>query len=354
MISIVIPVYNTEEYLSQCVDSILRQTYPDWQLILVDDGSTDRSGNICEGYVGKDSRISVIHKQNGGVSSARNVGMAAAKGEYLCFVDADDWLDPDFLSDFQVDKYGADFYISGWHFNVYGKVFSSTRYREAYCCSVPDIRTEFLRQNLKANGYPWGKLYKLSIIRNHGIRFNEKLSINEDHLFVFQYYSLAETLLVTDTAGYQYRVFDNSGRKKLSSLGHSYAEYMEISNSFRGCLARLNERWSFPADFYQDLLRTFVYSSRLRATECSCKNGNKAFAEEVGFWKGQGVKLTTRYESLILTIIRSRTFVPCKRCALMLILFTRSLWRMSRGRDKKVYDYLLSVSQNPQKAADKT
>ena len=91
-VSIIVPVYNAEKYLHRCVDSILAQTFTDWELLLIDDGSPDRSGEICDGYAMKDARIRVIHKENGGVSSARNVGLDATKGKWVVFVDSSVWI----------------------------------------------------------------------------------------------------------------------------------------------------------------------------------------------------------------------------------------------------------------------
>lgn len=95
LLSVIIPVYNVEEYLAKCVDSILNQTYRNLEVILVNDGSKDGSGSICDDFVQKDSRVRVIHKENGGLSSARNAGMDAAKGEYISFIDSDDWIETD-------------------------------------------------------------------------------------------------------------------------------------------------------------------------------------------------------------------------------------------------------------------
>ena len=94
-ISVIVPVYNVEEYLARCVDSILAQTYENLEVILVDDGAKDTSGSICDDYAAKDSRVKVIHKENGGLSSARNTGLEAATGEYIAFVDSDDWIEPE-------------------------------------------------------------------------------------------------------------------------------------------------------------------------------------------------------------------------------------------------------------------
>ena len=96
-ISVIVPVYNVEKYLTKCVDSIMNQTYKDLEIILVDDGSTDNSGKICDEYVKKDKRFKVIHKKNGGLSDARNVGIKNSTGEYLSFIDSDDYIDNDMI-----------------------------------------------------------------------------------------------------------------------------------------------------------------------------------------------------------------------------------------------------------------
>ena len=99
MISIIVPVYNTEKYLDQCIQSVLVQTYTNWELLLINDGSTDLSGTICDQYATKDRRIRVFHKENGGVSSARNVGLDNARGKWIMFIDADDWVEPSMLKE---------------------------------------------------------------------------------------------------------------------------------------------------------------------------------------------------------------------------------------------------------------
>lgn len=100
MFSVIVPVYNVEKYLQQCADSVLNQTYTDFELILVDDGSTDQSGKVCDQYALLDKRVKAIHKENGGLSSARNVGISSSAGEYLVFVDSDDWIETDSLKEF--------------------------------------------------------------------------------------------------------------------------------------------------------------------------------------------------------------------------------------------------------------
>lgn len=121
-ISIIIPIYNTEKYLRRCLDSIVAQTYKDFECIIVDDGSTDGSGKICDEYVAKDNRFKVFHKKNGGVSSARNLGLDNAKGEYIAFCDADDYVKENWLSEFILRIPICDIVVSGFEKTHCGKV----------------------------------------------------------------------------------------------------------------------------------------------------------------------------------------------------------------------------------------
>ena len=112
MISVIVPVYNTEKYLDRCIQSILAQTYTDFELLLIDDGSTDLSGEICDKYAEQDSRVKVFHKENGGVSSARNLGLDKANGDWVTFVDADDWVTTLYLNNLSDNTNSADFVVS--------------------------------------------------------------------------------------------------------------------------------------------------------------------------------------------------------------------------------------------------
>ena len=116
-ISVIVPVYNAEKYLQRCIDSILNQTFPNFELLLIDDGSKDQSGEICDEYAKKDSRVKVFHKENGGVSSARNVGIDNAVGEYICFCDSDDWVEKTWLLSFFERMCDNDMLITS--FNIY-------------------------------------------------------------------------------------------------------------------------------------------------------------------------------------------------------------------------------------------
>ena len=114
-ISVIVPVYNVEQYLPRCVESILAQTYENLEILLVDDGTKDNSGAICDAYARQDARVKAIHKKNGGLSSARNAGIDAATGEYLSFVDSDDWIEPDMYEKMMalMEKYGVRLVCAG-------------------------------------------------------------------------------------------------------------------------------------------------------------------------------------------------------------------------------------------------
>lgn len=344
MISIIVPVYNTANYLPQCVDSIICQSYTDWELILVDDGSKDQSGMICDEYAKRDNRIMVIHQSNNGVSSARNAGINYAKGEYLCFVDADDWLEPSFLIDFQFDKIKVDFYIGGYIFNTYGTPFSCKKYEEICCSGLSEIRDEFFRQNLQTNGYPWGKLYKSSIIRENNLRFNEKLSINEDHLFVFQYYLLCGSLSINSTINYQYRVFDDGGNK-LSLRKHSYNEYMEVFDSFNIVIANMRQKWNLNEIQYKNLLLTFVYVKRLNVIEALVLNNEKKiFDGELNYWTKSKILFSSKRGWIILQIVKSHIPKWLKWCALKLIFDVKSYYYKHRDSQSAIYRHILLKS----------
>ena len=189
-VSIVAPVYNVACYLSPFINSIIRQSFPDWELILVDDGSTDNSGQICDNYSHKDSRIKVIHKTNGGVSSARNAGIKEAKGVWLLLPDADDRLFHDALqvllsyTEEDVDLIGA-----GYVRNVLGKIVQEGRPSETKKMSISDYIDEIgiIPQARNTDRYCWNKLFRLSVIQENGIHFSESLFYREDILFIYQY-----------------------------------------------------------------------------------------------------------------------------------------------------------------------
>ena len=185
-ISIICPVYNAEKYLRKCVDSVLVQTFTDFELLLVDDGSHDGSGVICDEYAEKDSRVRVFHKENGGVSSARNIGLKYANGEWVYFIDSDDEL---YINTLDILTKNIDesiaYVMAGYtQYNELGEIKYSIKTRRIeFIRSIDAISQMFKPKDYIYHGYLWNKLFRLSIIKRCKYRFDEKIHFNEDRLF---------------------------------------------------------------------------------------------------------------------------------------------------------------------------
>lgn len=185
-ISVIIPVYNADKYLNYCIDSILAQTFVDFELLLINDGSNDKSEIICNEYAQIDSRVRVFHKKNEGVSSARNLGLSEALGEWITFVDADDYLCKDSLESL-LNGASADLIVGG-----FSRIYKYSGRIELF---YPEDRKINLKNDLDYFGKmigiylttPWCKFFKNSIIRNNKLKFNKDLFYGEDTDFVFRY-----------------------------------------------------------------------------------------------------------------------------------------------------------------------
>lgn len=236
-VTVVIPVYNVEKYLSRCVDSVLNQTLTDLEIILVDDGSPDSCPSICDVYAKTDHRIRVVHKQNGGLSSARNAGMKIASGEYLFFLDSDDWLEPDGLqhlwelaNHYQVDYVRYRAFRTGW-----------PDLPENAPCMVEPVREMpgglYDRERIVKSLFPrllatsqltlgpvvgaWGSLYRRSFLEENQLMFYEDIRFSEDILFSANVIRCTKSFYYDDNAG----------------VYHYYYNEASISKSFRA------ERW---------------------------------------------------------------------------------------------------------------
>lgn len=191
-VSIVAPVYNIGKYLPSFIDSVIVQTYPNWELLLVDDGSTDESGHICDDYLRIDSRIRVIHQPNEGVSSARNAGIKEASGDWLLLPDADDFLSRDALETLlSYAKEDVDLVCAAYTRYVQGELVPERVISETKKVSVSEYVDEIgcLTGARNIDRYCWNKLFRLSLIKSHNILFHEGLSNCEDILYVYQYLS---------------------------------------------------------------------------------------------------------------------------------------------------------------------
>lgn len=210
LISVVVPVYKVENSVGKCIESILGQTYKNVQLVLVDDGSPDKSGAICDAYAQQDDRVVVVHTPNGGVSSARNQGLDRAEGEYIAFVDSDDHVAPTFLQDAfgQMTQHSADLFISGLLMQTYeGDKLLSTEEIKG------QDRTYTIKQLFDAFNVdysfllicgPWCKLFRGDIIRQYHLRFDTSMNLGEDMVFNFDYYRHIATVRFSSQTHYRY------------------------------------------------------------------------------------------------------------------------------------------------------
>lgn len=235
-VSIIVPVYNSEQWLKKCIDSIVDQTYRDVEIILVDDESTDASPQICDSYALTDKRVQVLHKKNGGVSSARNLGLKYATGAWVVFVDSDDYLDK-YIIKLSVEKAEIenDMLLCWNAKEVNEKVTPCTGLYigkltrcEAFATIIANYQGNYnLGKYVRA---VWGKLFRNAILKKHNIQFNEKLYIGEDSIFLLKYLQCVDIVHVMDVHGYYYRILDNSAvrRYKADFFEQSIRQYESI------------------------------------------------------------------------------------------------------------------------------
>ena len=246
MISVIVPVYNTEKYLDRCIQSILSQTYTDFELLLIDDGSTDSSGAICDKYAEQDSRVRVFHKENGGVSSARNMGLDNAKGEWITFVDSDDLVSASYLNNLYCNPQYVDFIVSIVA-KKYDEKFQGNTIQKLDANLIGgyiETITDFLTWSS-----PIAKIYKKTILEEERIRFDERLFSGEDLVFVLEYIYIVKDILVKKSCGYRY-----TEARGLSIRKMNYNEINLVVEKIIYNISRLEDK------FHIDLTRWKVNS----------------------------------------------------------------------------------------------
>lgn len=205
LISVIVPVYNAEHFLEKCIASVINQTIDDLQIVLIDDGSTDKSGLICEQLAVTDKRVIVIHQKNLGVSAARNAGLQVATGKYIAFVDSDDILPEDSYENLL--KCIKDEYLAMGRIQLIsedGKLLDSSYFRKNEISQGKFLKELFLERELPYLGYPWDKLYFRNIIERYNLRFDENIKLNEDRLFVLSYLLHCKGVIFNENIVYYY------------------------------------------------------------------------------------------------------------------------------------------------------
>lgn len=273
LVSIIVPVYKTKPYLERCVQSVIKQTYTYWEMLLIDDGSPDDSGALCDELANRDNRIRAIHKKNGGVSSARNLGITESKGEWIMFLDSDDFFkDEDYVEKLVNCAKDADIVISGCSYYYENnkqykpkKITGETIYiaDKAYNAYVNKClnRSDFL--------VVWAKLFKRQIIQEHHILFNENMVVTEDALFLHTYLLNSNSLCASNTQGYSF--FMKNGKPKYN-LSSQQAE-LHINNIISD-LRNLQDQRGIHNQTFNDYIPTYylrLYTKYIWSNKLWCK-----------------------------------------------------------------------------------
>lgn len=302
LVSVIVPIYNIESYVSECVDSILGQTYENLQIILVDDGSVDKSGNIIDNYGNKDLRIEMIHKENGGLVSARKAGLKAATGDYVMYVDGDDFIDASFIEELVTialenesdvvtsaadlgDRKLFDTLPVGTYKNekeltfLFENMLSTDGF---YCCGILP--------------YLWGKLWKKSILYDVQMSVDEKITVGEDVACTYRALANAHTVNITSICRYHYRQREDSmvGAKKVfadETIEHLSTRFKYMKKQFQSLAIdniekQLNEYayytlfCKFPDFLFSEDGKT-LYSLEIKNTDRIVLYGNGKYKEKL-------------------------------------------------------------------------
>ena len=245
LVSIIVPIYRIEKHLGICIESIIKQTYSNLEIILVDDGSDDRCPDICDLYAKKDNRIMVIHKSNGGLVSARKAGLKSSSGEYIAYVDGDDWIESDYIERMISDMVlsNADVVCAGQSRDLFNE--SVRLYNSVSVGIYRDDDLDRLKTHLISNGdfyrpgistYVWNKLFKRSCIYDYQMKVNDEISIGEDAAVTYPVIMNCKCVFVNDCTSYHYRQREdsmlkksNSFSKESKSLKHLYDYLLSLS-----------------------------------------------------------------------------------------------------------------------------
>lgn len=318
MVSIIVPVFNAQKYIKRCVESIKNQSYQDWELILIDDGSKDDSSSICDELKQSDSRIYVVHTINQGASAARNRGLDEATGDFITFVDADDWVEPNHLEvlvnqinsdvDLCINSFIADLYYGSRPY----------QYKEVKTQDNIESINAFFTILLQHSQFLWNKLFKNNIIEDNHIRFNTSISLGEDNIFILEYLNYIRGLSASSVCTYHYDQIDENpfslGRRKRSVDAITY----QLKNNCEAIL-KLYDKYNiellyeYASDYFYTRIfeRIFVPNVRVKCCLADLPVAPLKYFEDLpqlkvesisntyirSFWKGllDGKNLTAKF-----------------------------------------------------------
>ena len=323
LVSVIVPIYNAKDSLCQCIDSILSQSFTNFELILIDDGSTDESKDICDNYAIRDTRIITFHKLNGGVSSARNKGLDLAQGEFITFIDSDDYVCTSFLESLLVGE-KADLVI-GSYISVEGK-----------SSNIPfSLKTDYLNDTLSIGLFlqknlaslilrvPWGQLFRRQIIDKFNIRFDERLYFGEDTIFVQTYLLKVKSIACVKDTYYVY----NRPLKWYSKYNKNIRAQLDSFNAIEEALDELTNFYNISVDRQLDVfvyVFTIVFQNYMYYTSFKCVDRNIICS----FFSNKNVmdsldRLKYTYKNIV-----PLSFLVRKKWYIMLIFYSKFYFRL--------------------------
>jgi glycosyltransferase involved in cell wall biosynthesis len=258
LVSIIVPVYNVEMYLRQCIESISSQSYEKLEMIFINDGSPDLCGQILDEYASKDSRIIVIHQNNQGVSKARNAGLDRASGVYLCFVDSDDCISERFVEDFLTvaEEKSSDFVISSRQLESPNDIYHNPE----VCSILTAVEATELLLYADITIGSWNKFYKRELIENLNLRFLPEYFMGEGFIFVTTFAQFSKNTVITDSSNYFYRR-DNINSVTSSMNVKKNRNALKAIDNIRNGLTLSDERVILALDFHQWLTSFYAIKS---------------------------------------------------------------------------------------------
>lgn len=270
LISVLVPIYKIDRYLGICIESLLNQTYQNLEVILVDDGSPDRCPEICDLYASKDERIKVIHKENGGLVSARKAALMAAKGSYIGYVDGDDWVGPGFYHSLysSIKESDADIAVAGFSRDL----FSSTKnILNAIPSGVYEGESlDAVKGKMIADGafyrhgittYLWNKLFKREVIEQYQMGMDNRITIGEDAATVYPAIMASKKIVITDNCAYHYRQREDSMLKTATNHSNEYLKVMYLHDYMKQSLKGWSEEYDLLRQTEDLILSTFIIRS---------------------------------------------------------------------------------------------
>lgn len=262
VLSVIVPVYNVEKYLHRCIESVIAQTYKEFELILIDDGSTDKSGQICDDYAKRDNRLVVVHKKNEGAAIARNIGIERSNTPYITFIDSDDYIENEYISTLlkECDGRNVDLVLSGFKRVYTDGTIKKESGISRYCANRDEISDYMfdIDQSRMLNSQCC-KIFKTDIINQNNIRFIPGLSVSEDMIFSFTYFLYCSSICCLDYTGYYYRQMHSASLSK--TLFHYDVYRQSVCELYQLRKEIMN---SFPIQ--DDRYKYFVYNEYLNGT----------------------------------------------------------------------------------------